>query len=395
MTRIANPRRSAPPHGLGPDRQGCGRTSPNGRPTFTIPAVREQRPATALRHRLAGSRAIAPIAAAGLAGLLVAITLGAGLAGVGPVRYQAVGAEPSRTPGLHSAAASAPASVPPSQPSPSPAASPTFAPQPTGWRRPPACTALVDVDCRPFVAPTPLPSITAAAGPAFTLHVPIFEYHRVKPLAGETGYAVDLIVPPDIFTAQMDAMARAGWHTITMGRLGDDLRLGIEPPQKTFVITFDDGYEDGYTYALPILEHYGFVATYFVIGGRIGHAEQLTVAEMRVLVAAGNEIGNHTMSHEDLRVNDAVQLKIEIFGASAVIAQAVGVWPQSFSYPVGLTNATVSAAVAGSPGIETAVIQGGSLPETWANRLTLPRLRVGPGYDPQSLAARAARYLLP
>ena len=68
----------------------------------------------------------------------------------------------------------------------------------------------------------------------------------------------------------MDAMAAAGWKTITMGELGDDLRLGITPEPKTFVITFDDGYEDGYKNAFPALLSHGFRATFFVIASRIG-----------------------------------------------------------------------------------------------------------------------------
>jgi peptidoglycan/xylan/chitin deacetylase (PgdA/CDA1 family) len=359
--------------------------------------VREIEPAAVPRQRLSRSWAIraAPVGIAGLFLVLVAAVIAASLVGSGLGRSQAAGAIPSATaPSSATAQAIASNHLDSAQPSlgTSPSRTGGFEPA-VGWRRPPSCTPLVDVDCRPFVAPTPLPSIAASAGPAFALHVQIFEYHRVKPFAGETDYTRDLIVPPELFTAQMDALAKAGWHTITMGQLGDDLRQRIEPAPKSFVISFDDGYEDGYTYALPILQHYGFVATFFVIGGRIGHEDQLTVGEMRILVASGNEIGNHTMSHEDLRVATPVQLRIEIYGASAAIARAVGVWPQSFAYPIGLTDEMVTDAVASSPGIETAVIQGGSQTETWPNRLTLPRIRVGPGSYPQYLVDRACRYL--
>jgi peptidoglycan/xylan/chitin deacetylase (PgdA/CDA1 family) len=352
-------------------------------------------PTAAPRQRLsrAGAAKAAPMFMAGLLAVVVAIVAAATLTGFGLGRSQAgVAAASASASSRSTAEPSGPSGAGSLLPSPSVPASESIAPAAKGWRRPPSCTALVDVDCRPFVAPTPLPAVPSSAA-ALPLHVPIFEYHRIKPLQGETGYSVDLIVPPELFTAQMDAMAKAGWHTITMGQLGDDLRQGVEPAAKSFAITFDDGYEDGYIYALPILRHYGFVATFFVIGGRIGQAEQLTEGEMRILVALGNEIGNHTMSHEDLRVDAPVQLKIEIYGASAAIARAVGVWPQSFSYPIGLTNQTVMDAVASSPGIETAVIQGGSKPETWLNRLTLPRIRVGPGSYPQDLVDRAIRYL--
>ncbi len=230
-------------------------------------------------------------------------------------------------------------------------------------------------------------------GSRLVLHVPILEYHRVKAYAGESGYAVDLIVPPETFTTQMSALSAAGWRTLTMGELGDALRLGIQPPPKSFVISFDDGYEDGYINAFPILRSKGFVATFFVIAGRIGQPEFLNPVEMRELVAAGNEIGNHSMSHADMRIMTPERLVDETLGASAIIAGHVGVWPRSFCYPIGLTDPMVSDAVAAIPGIQTAVVQGGSKPETWTNRLALPRIRVGPGTYPTDLVERMGRYL--
>jgi peptidoglycan/xylan/chitin deacetylase (PgdA/CDA1 family) len=274
-------------------------------------------------------------------------------------------------------------------------------PLPTAWNALPAgtppadlasaapCAPGPDAICRPVPEPTPLPTIAAAG---MTLHVPILEYHRIKPPAGETGSARSLIVPPELFAAQMDAMSSAGWHTITMGQLGDDLRLGMQPSPRSFVVTFDDGYEDGYTYAAPVLGRDGFVATYFVVAGRIDTPDHLTVDELRALQAAGNEIGNHTVSHSNLEAMDPARLTSEIFGASRIIASDVGVWPQSFAYPAGLTDALVQSVVAATPGVETAVIQSGSLPQTWNNRMLLCRVRVGPGTYPQDLVARADRY---
>ena len=171
------------------------------------------------------------------------------------------------------------------------------------------------------------------------MRVPILEYHRVKPPAGESGDAASLIVPPEIFTAQMDALSAAGWRTITMGQLGDDLRLGLQPPPKSFVITFDDGYEDGYQYAYPILRSHGFVATFFVIGSLIDRPGRLTVDQLRELVAAGNEIGNHSMSHTNMMVMTPERLIVETYGASALFAGPWGIWPKSFAYPMGLTYA--------------------------------------------------------
>ena len=255
------------------------------------------------------------------------------------------------------------------------------------------CAPDLHSECYAPPPPTPAPALVPTSGPAFTLRVPILEYHRIKPPAGESGSIASLIVAPEIFTAQMDALSVAGWHTITMGQFGDDLRLGVQPPPKTFVITFDDGYEDGYQYAYPILSRHGFVATFFVIAGKIGEAWQLSPAHMRELVAAGNEIGNHSMNHTNMMVMTPESLTVETYGASAIIADHVGIWPKSFSYPMGLTYAPTGAAVAATPGILTAVIQGGSKRETWANRLEIPRIRVGPGTYPANLVARLNGYV--
>jgi peptidoglycan/xylan/chitin deacetylase (PgdA/CDA1 family) len=256
----------------------------------------------------------------------------------------------------------------------------------------PSCLTGAGPGC---VVPVPSPFPSQSANPSTTarFHVPIFEYHRVKPPAGEVGYVMSLIVPPALFDQQMQAMAADGWHTITMGELGDDMRLGMQPAPKSFVVSLDDGYEDGYTYAFPILRKYGFVATYFVVGARIGTPDHLDATELKTLLAAGSEIGNHSMDHVDLRVQSTDTLRREVYGASALIAETIGVWPQSFCYPFGETNDTVLAAIAATPGLETATVEGGSKPETWVNRLILPRIRVGPGSYPQILVDKARRYV--
>jgi peptidoglycan/xylan/chitin deacetylase (PgdA/CDA1 family) len=339
-----------------------------------------------------------PVSLAVFLVVIAALTLaGAGLGGTA-----AVSAGQSAGPGETAVASpSAGRSVAPdashvvsvSTPSPSPLPS-SIGPvdsQPPAQPGPPCLTG-AEPGCV-AAEPSPLPSQSANPAASAKLRVPIFEYHRVKPPAGEVGVARDLIVPADLFDQQMAAMAADGWHTITMGELGDDLRLGIQPAPKSFVVTFDDGYEDGYTYAFPILRKYGYVATYFIVASRTGTADHLDVSELKTLLAAGSEIGNHTMDHVDLQVQPPDTLRREVYGASAQIAKAIGVWPQSFCYPFGKTDETVQAAVAATPGLETATVEGGSKPEIWMNRLILPRIRVGPGSYPQVLVDKARRYL--
>jgi hypothetical protein len=86
------------------------------------------------------------------------------------------------------------------------------------------------------------------------------------------------------------------------------------------------------------------------------------------------------------------ELIAEVQGAAAIIADDTGVWPRSFAYPVGLRNQSVMAELAVCPGLEVAVIQGGSKGEAWPNRWELPRIRVGPGTHPADMVARAVWY---
>jgi peptidoglycan/xylan/chitin deacetylase (PgdA/CDA1 family) len=328
--------------------------------------------------------------------VIAAVTLaGAGLGGM-----VSGGAGPSAGPsGLAQASSSTVPSHGPDSSPVVPSATPSALPSGggPGDSQPPAqpgpsCLSPTTAGCV-VAEPSPLPSLSPDPRTAGRLRVPIFEYHRVKPPAGEVGVIRDLIVPADLFDQQMAAMATDGWHTITMGELGDDLRLGLQPGPRSFVVTFDDGYEDGYTYAFPILRKYGYVATYFVVASRIGTPDHLDVTELKILLAAGSEIGNHTLDHVDLEVQPPDVLRREVYGASALIATSTGVWPQSFCYPFGKTDETVQAVVAATPGLETATIEGGSKPEIWLNRLILPRIRVGPGSYPQILVDKAHRYL--
>jgi peptidoglycan/xylan/chitin deacetylase (PgdA/CDA1 family) len=346
-------------------------------------------------------RRVARVAARGLIGAALITTSSVPVArgAAGETRGPAPAAAITPAPAASPAPSLTPSPAPPASPAPTPdrgldpigrslvkMAEATVDP-PT-----PAPTPVCVLVCPKTPAPEPESTPNPMAAASFRLHVPIFEYHRIKPWEGETGYTRDLITPPEIFAAQMDAMAAAGWRTMTLGDLAEDLRFGITPPPKTFVVTIDDGYKDGYQNAMPILVAHGFVATYFVIAERIGWASFLSPFELRALVASGMEIGNHSYSHGDVAAVPPDQLVKEINGASAIIASDTGIWPRTFAYPRGFGSGMVVAQLEACPGLSAAVIQGGSKPEIWNNRWQLPRIRVGAGIYPAELVARASLF---
>jgi peptidoglycan/xylan/chitin deacetylase (PgdA/CDA1 family) len=231
----------------------------------------------------------------------------------------------------------------------------------------------------------PVPSGSAVPDAGFVLRVPILTYHRIVP-QDEAGDALPgLVVSPELFDAHMAALHEAGWHTLTVAELAETLASGVAVPPRTFAITIDDGWSDGYTYALPILVRYGFRATYYVIGGRVGVlSAALSAAQVVGLVDAGMEIGDHTWDHQGLANLDAVRLHDEVAAPAGRIRSLVGQSPVTFAYPSGRYDAAAAAELEADGFSMAVTTQSGAL-ETWADRFAVPRLRVGPYMSPEGL----------
>jgi peptidoglycan/xylan/chitin deacetylase (PgdA/CDA1 family) len=229
-------------------------------------------------------------------------------------------------------------------------------------------------------APGPTPD------PNRIYQVPVLMYHRVVPVAEAGNSEPGLVVPPDTFSAQLKDLFDAGWHTITMASLADYMAENRTVPPNTFVLTFDDGWEDGYTYAFPIMRRYGYVGTFFVVSSRIDTKDSLSAEEMRTLEAAGNEIGNHTENHVSLSSSTLARVHDEVENASEQIAAAVGHRPVSLSYPMGGVSDAVVSVVSQIPDIKIAVTTTRGKTETWAARYDVPRMRVNPTSNPARMA---------
>jgi peptidoglycan/xylan/chitin deacetylase (PgdA/CDA1 family) len=95
--------------------------------------------------------------------------------------------------------------------------------------------------------------------------VPILMYHNLT--EGEPG---DFCVTAQTFEAQVKALSQAGYETIPFARLIDFVEKGTDLPEKSIIITFDDGYRDSARLAAPILEKYNMCAAINVIGVSVG-----------------------------------------------------------------------------------------------------------------------------
>lgn len=218
-----------------------------------------------------------------------------------------------------------------------PTDTPTPPPTPTPTQTPLPPTDTPTPSATPTPSPSPTPSPTPGLSAARDLgYVPILMYHYVRTVdkqEDELGFY--LSVTPRLFTEQMAWLREHDYTPIRMDTLADCLRGLTECPEKPVALTFDDGYEDAATAALPILESYGFVATFYIVTDFVGKPNYMTWEQIKLLEERGMEIGSHTISHPDLTARDPEVAYSEILHSRAIIEKNMDIPVRSFCYPLG------------------------------------------------------------
>ena len=194
----------------------------------------------------------------------------------------------------------------------------------------------------PLPAPVPAAVATHQRRVALTDTVPVLMYHDVGSPPRGTRYP-DLWVPTAAFALEVQALKARGWTTITAAQLGRAMQTGTRVPAKTFVISLDDGRDNNYTNAFPILQQAGFVATFYIpagLPGMPGESSRMSYDTLAVLARAGMEIANHTMTHANLPKVGAMRLATEITGAgerlqTELAMRGVTTTVTTFAYPYG------------------------------------------------------------
>jgi peptidoglycan/xylan/chitin deacetylase (PgdA/CDA1 family) len=182
--------------------------------------------------------------------------------------------------------------------------------------------------------------ISRMVGPKSGTRVPILVYHSISDnLFGKSHPYSHINTSPEVFRRQMRCLHQEGYRSIGLNELIKGFEVGLDLT-KTVVITFDDGYQDFLTEAMPILKQYGFMATVFLATGRIQQTsmrlegvDYLTWSEVRELHQEGIEFGSHTVTHPDLRCLGPEQIEYELGYSKEVIEQQLGTSINSFAYP--------------------------------------------------------------
>lgn len=215
--------------------------------------------------------------------------------------------------------------------------------------------------------------------------IPILMYHQIGPTSPRGTPFRGLTVHPSSFRRQMTWLRRLGYQGLSMHDLMPYMRG--ERHGKVIGLTFDDGYRNVLENALPVLKSVGFTSTNYIVARQIGgsnvwdHAKGvppsplMTREELHAWIAAGQEVGSHTLNHPMLTGLPAEQAGYEIRKSKAELEEALDVPVSAFCYPYGDVSASIHDMVA-SAGYLSATTTERGLVRDDDDVMLLPRVTV-------------------
>jgi peptidoglycan/xylan/chitin deacetylase (PgdA/CDA1 family) len=229
---------------------------------------------------------------------------------------------------------------------------------------------------------TPTPTATYPPPPS-AVDVPILMYHYISELPPDPDvYRRDLTVPPDRLEAQLRYLQEQGYESVTLADIYATLTTGKPLPARPIVLTFDDGYKDAYTNALPLLQAYGYVGEFFVLATPAHYEapQYMTWNDIRAMSDAGMSLQAHGRDHYDLTGRPYDFLVYQILGAREAVEAHTGRPVTFFCYPSGRYD-TGAAAVVESAGYLGAVTTAWGTELRLDNRYAWPRIRIKGAWD--------------
>ena len=238
---------------------------------------------------------------------------------------------------------------------------------------------------------TPGPELAVQSGPVVA--VPILCYHYVRvDLNRSDTLGINLSVTPTLFAEQMALLHADGVTPMTLAQLVTAMQTHTALPKHPVVLTFDDGYADFATTVEPILAHWHFVATDYVVSGFLKRPGFMTAAQVLQMDRDGMVIGSHTVNHVDLATMSPATQLAEIEGGKASLEALLGHPVLDFAYPYGELTATTVSLVRAAGFRDAVTTMGGDL-QSLSQRFLLRRWHMG-GVQ-QNLASFASLVGLP
>ena len=178
-----------------------------------------------------------------------------------------------------------------------------------------------------------------------TVKIPILTYHSID----DSGSVIS--TSPPVFQAQMKFLKESNFNVISLNTLVKSSDENKPLPEKSIILTFDDGFQNFYTEAYPILNKYDFTATVFLITDHCGklndwtgnlatleYRKLMNWRDIKELSSQGIVFGAHSKTHPDLTKISIIDAKREMTESKLVIENQLGIKVTDFAYPYGNFN---------------------------------------------------------
>lgn len=181
------------------------------------------------------------------------------------------------------------------------------------------------------------------------MHIPIINYHKIE-IQNDIGITSR---HPDVFYRDMEYLAQNNFNVITFR----DLARKISLPENPLIITFDDGYESVFEFALPALQQFGFKAVVYIPVHYIGKNndwdvqfgskkyKHMSAEQIQQMSAEGFEIASHGLRHVPFTLLNSERLSEELFQSKSILEQLTETEVVSICYPFGRFNNAIIRAV--------------------------------------------------
>lgn len=163
--------------------------------------------------------------------------------------------------------------------------------------------------------------------------IPVLYYHSV-----DENAANEVTITPEKLQEQLDYINDNNYVTITMTELYDHIENNKPIPEKSILITFDDGYMNNYTEAFPMLKELNMTATIFCVGNSLDGSYYLSEEAIKEMSDYGIDIESHTVNHVHLDTMSYDEQLLELKNSKNILEKITGKEVLSLAYPFGDYN---------------------------------------------------------
>ena len=173
----------------------------------------------------------------------------------------------------------------------------------------------------------------------------ILGYHKIGP-PPRSGWDTWFFIPDQTFLRQLRELQAGGWQVVDLATFLHGLSSPDFLPERSALITFDDGYRSMLTITLPLLQRLGLPSVLFVPTDNVGKSNSFDSGlepdemlcdwhDLRELHRAGVSIQSHAASHRHFSEMDLVRQKAELLRSKAAIETEVGGQVSTIAFPYG------------------------------------------------------------